>query len=171
VTVYIRDDAADTIVAKDEKLQAVVQGRAIMLWLPGQTAVVSVNTCLMFGWMGTTMSVYWMVPQLQYMMHWYAIGIVTVMSLMGLAWISVARGYPLGRSRMYVYANATLAVALCVAAVAVARSDWIAAAMAAVGVALTAVAQRLVAGPSYALFSAFVRAKRAYELGSSSSRA
>ena len=159
---YIQDESADAVVAKDEKLQSVVQGSAIMLWLPGQGAGVSANMCLMFGWMGTMISVYRMVPQLRYMMQWYALGSVVVMSVMGILYYTLLRGHHAARSRMYAYATFTLIAGAVVAAVALVRADWIAAALAAAGIAFTAVAQRLVAGPDYALLAAFFRAKRAY---------
>lgn len=163
MTVYASDESADAVVAKDTTLQSVVRGKAVILSLPGQGAGASANFCLVLGWMGTLISVYRMVPQLRYMMHWYALSSVVVMSALGVIWYTLLRGHAAARSRMYAYANATLLVGGAVAAVALSRADWIAAALAAAGVAFTLIARRLVAGPSHALFAAVFRARRAHE--------
>lgn len=162
MTVYVRDQDADAIIAKDAKIQDAVQGRSIMLWLPGQGVGVSVNICLTFGWMGSVISVYRMVPQLRYMMGWYVLGILAVLSPMSIIWYAILRGHPAARSRMHAFTIATLVVGIVVSAVALVRGDMIAAGLAAAGLAFTFVALRLVAGPSYALLTAFFRAKRAY---------
>jgi hypothetical protein len=163
VTVYIRDEKADAIVSANAKMQDAVQGRSILLWLPGQTAGLSVNLCLMFGWMGAVISVYRMAPVLRQTMGWYALGICVLSLAMGVHWFMLVRGHRAGRSRMYWHAIATLAVGAVITAVALLRSDWVAAGLAGVGVIFSMVAQRLIAGPSYALFAAFYRAKRAYD--------
>jgi hypothetical protein len=166
VTVYIRDEKADAIVRANAEIQDAVQGRSIMLWLPGQTAGLSVNMCLMFGWMGFAISVYRMVPELRHAMGWYALGICTLSAAMGVNWFMLVRGHPAGRTRMHRHAVVTLAVGALVTAVALLRNDWIAAGLAAAGVVFALVAQRLIAGPSYALFAAFYRAKRAHDSSS-----
>ncbi len=137
-----------------------------MLWLPGQTAGVSVNMCLMFGWMGIAISVYRMVPELRHAMGWYVLGICVLSGAMGVNWFMLVRGHRAGRTRMHWHAVATLAVGVLVTVVALLRSDWIAAGLVATGVGFVLVAERLIAGPSYALFAAFYRAKRAYDSGS-----
>ncbi len=159
---YTRDEAADTIIAGDEKLQAAVEGRTVLLLVPGHAAGVSTNLCLMFGWMGALIAIYRMVPQLREMMQWYAVAAVTVMSAMGVIYYAVLRGRPSARSRMYAYTITSLAFAIAIVAVALVRADWVAAGLAAVGVVFVAIAVRVVAGPSYALLSAFFRAQRVY---------
>jgi hypothetical protein len=161
---YISDQSADATIVTNDKIRAAVEGKAAMLWLPGQSAGVTVNMCLMFGWMGTVISVYSMVPEIRHAMGWYALGVGLVSAAMGIHWFMIIRGFPAARMRMYWHTVATLSIGALVTAVALVRQDMVAAGLGGAGTVFAFAAMRLVAGPSYALFAAFYRAKRAHEL-------
>jgi len=134
-----------------------------MLWLPGQGAGVTVNMCLTIGWMGSAISVYRMVSEIRQSMGWYALGIGALSAAMGIHWFMIIRGHRAARILMYLQAVATLSIGAMVTAAGFIRSDIVAAGLAGVGTFFALAAMRLVAGPSYAMFAAFYRAKRAYE--------
>jgi hypothetical protein len=152
--VYIRDDAADAVVASDEKIQAVVQGRAARVFVPGHAAGVAVNACLMFGWMGTLIGAFRLIPVLG----------ENDFGALATFWTIVLRGHRPGRTLMHRFVLGSLVAGLCVLFVGIARSDSIGVGLSGIGLVLMVGAQRVVAGSSYASFAAFFRAKRTYEL-------
>lgn len=160
---YTSDENADSIIVSNDKVRDAVQGNAIMLWLPGQGAGVGVNACLMLSWMGILISLIRMVPALRQPAAWYLLLIGVMAAAMGVHWFMILRGQAAARRRMYRYAVATLAIGVLITITALLRTDKVAAALVGVGTALSFAAVRIIAGPSYALFAAFYRAKRAYE--------
>jgi hypothetical protein len=104
-----------------------------------------------------------MVPETRQAMGWYALGICALSAVMGVHWLMIIRGHRAARFRMYWHAIATLSIGALVTTVALVRRDSVAAGLAGVGMVFAFAAMRLVAGPSYALFAAFYRAKRGYE--------
>lgn len=160
---YISDESADAIIVSNDKVRDALQGNSIMLWLPGQGAGVGVNVCLMLCWMGALISLIRMVPALQHPTPWYLLLICVIGVLMGVHWFMILRGQRAARRRMYRYAVASVTVGVLVVVTALVRSDGVAAIFVGVGTVLAFVAVRIISGPSYALFTAFYRAKRAYE--------
>lgn len=159
---YMSDEKADAVVAKQSDIQRAVQGATIMLWVPGHGAGVAVNMCLLLGWIGSVLAVYRMrPPMLETIPYYYAAGAAAIV-IMGFLAFLVLRGYRLARSYIYRFSLALIAVATVTASVAGIIGDRLAVGFALFGVVMSAVARRLVAGPSYAMFSAFFRAKRAY---------
>ena len=163
MAMYITDESADSIIVSNAKLRDTVQGNALVLWLPGQGAGVGANLCLMLCWMGALISLFRVVPVLRQPTPWYLLFICVMAASMGVHWFMVLRGQRAARRRMYRYAVATLAVGVIVTITALLRSDKVAAALVGVGTVFAFAAVRIIAGPSYALFAAFYRAKRAYE--------
>lgn len=163
MTMYISDESADSIVVTNVKIRDAVQGNSIMLWLPGQGAGIAANMCLMVGWMGIIISAIRTVPALRQPTVWHVLLIGVAAAIMGVHWFMILRGQRAARRRMYWYAVATLTVGVLVAMTAVLQSDKIAATLVTGGGMFAFAATRIIAGPSYALFAAFYRAKRAYE--------
>ncbi len=161
---YIRDDAADAVVASDEKIQAVVQGRAARVFVPGHAAGVAVNACLMFGWMGTLIGAFRLIPVLGENDFGFMVAAVAVGAALATFWTIVLRGHRPGRTLMHRFVLGSLVAGLCVLFVGIARSDSIGVGLSGIGLVLMVGAQRVVAGSSYASFAAFFRAKRTYEL-------
>jgi hypothetical protein len=95
------------------------------------------------------------------MPYYYAAGAAAIV-IMGFLAFLVLRGFRLARIYIYRFSVTLIAVATIIAATAVVLGDRFAIGFAVFGVLVSAAAHRLVAGPSYALFSAFFRAKRAY---------
>jgi hypothetical protein len=49
IAMFVADETADELVRNQEKLQDLVHGKTAMAWLPGQSAGIGAQACLMFG--------------------------------------------------------------------------------------------------------------------------
>lgn len=131
--------------------------------VPGHVAGVSVNACLMIGGIGTLIGAFHLFPLLKESIGWYLFAIGTFAASLATFWTVVLRGYRPGRSLINYFALASLGAAATLFVLALARTDRIGMGIVGVGLVFHIAAQRLIAGPSYALFTAFFRAKRAHE--------
>ncbi|HKU43253.1 MAG TPA: hypothetical protein VJR89_34065 [Polyangiales bacterium] len=161
---YVKDEAADAVVAADEKIQAALQGRSVMLLVPGHMAGVAVNACLMIGWLGTLIGAFHLFPFLRDSVGWYLIAIAIFSVSLATFWTVILRGHRPGRALMHGFAITSLAIATGMLCLALARSDRVGVGLAGSGLAFMLTAQRIIAGARYAQFTAFFRAKRTYEL-------
>jgi hypothetical protein len=164
VTMYVSDDSVDAAIAKQPKIQDAVRGKSIMLFPPGHAVSVAVNACLTIGYMGTALSVYLTWPIESFTMLIYLIAAVGMAVALGSVAFSLLRGFSSARRIMYRFSVALALLGGIAATVTLTRFDTLASGLAIGGVALSVAANRLIAGEGYALFSAFFRAKRAFEL-------
>lgn len=159
---YVRDDAADDVVRKHEKLQDVVHGRAVMLWLPATASGLAVQAALLLGAAGPIMAVVFMryrnASELPvYIGSLFALALVT-----GLLFRAVVRGTASGRTRMYRMSLVQLCLGACVVLASIARGHTASTVVSTAGTLMSFVASRLIAGPDYALWSAIYRAQRVH---------
>ena len=166
---YLDDAAVDKIVADDPALQDAVQGRRLLLWGPGYGAWVSAQACMSFGSLCSIVAWTFLQPlDVQRFWHMMAFGVLpTGAILIGLSQ-TVLRGFAFGRRAIY-----RLTQLLSVAALGVSTACLVlregsrgsfALGLSAAGSVLCISAMVLVAGPGYALASAFFRARRAFGL-------
>jgi hypothetical protein len=159
---YIRDEVVDEIVARHETLQNVVQGRTVMVWRPGQTAALATMGCLMFGWAGTSLSLFWLATPSVKTFAYCVVAAFVVAAPMNLFNYRVVRGAPRARTYMYRFSVAMVGASSLALIACVIGLNKVAIVMAAVGVALNLIAAKLIAGHGYALLSATFRAQREY---------
>src|ERR1700759_3197241 len=102
---YVRDDVVDAVIARDETLQEVVQGRRLMLWRPGTTATVIAQGCLMFGGIGLMGSVLWLWPlSVSSFKYGFFFGLLPLATVTGGVFHCVVRGWPSARTINYRFA-------------------------------------------------------------------
>jgi hypothetical protein len=164
---YISDEVVDQVVANNATLQDVVQGRSLMLWRPGQTATLAAQCCMMFGFIATSLAVFWLWPlTLDSFKYYFFAGILPGGATLAWLFNAVVRGKPNARTHIYRYSIATVAISICVALACILLMKNASIGLAAAGLAFNAIAMRLIAGQGYAMISAMFRAQRAYaELG------
>jgi len=115
---FISDEVVDKLVERDEELQAVVQGRKVMLWRPGQTVGIAVQASLTLGWIGTSLGLFWLSkPSVQTFVY-YILGALVVAAPINYLNYRMIRGWPAARTHIYRFSLAMvilagLAVATC----------------------------------------------------------
>jgi hypothetical protein len=157
---YVRDEVVDEIVERDEELQAVVQGRQVMLWRPGQTVGLAVQASLTLGWIGLSLGLFWLFTPSVRTFAFFIGG--AFLGAAPINWISyqMVRGWPAARAYMYRFSVVTAIMSGLSVALGIFGSNNNAAILTIVGFVFNIVAMRLVAGKKYALLSATFRAQR-----------
>lgn len=168
---YVRDDVVDAVVAKDQTLQDVVQGRRLMLWRPGTLATVAAQGCMMFGGIGLLGSVLWLWPiTTNSFKYAFFCGLLPLATTTAGLFQGVVRGWPPARTYSYRFAIVMTSLSACVAFASLALWKIISLGCAAVGLVFHLGAIWLIAGEGYALTSALFRAQRKFTLKQRSAR-
>jgi hypothetical protein len=153
---YVRDDVVDAVIARNQTLQEVVQGRRLMLWRPGTTATVIAQGCLMFGGIGLMGSVLWLwPPSVATFKYGFFFGLLPLAAVTGGVFHGVVRGWPSARTINYRFALVMSALSVCAAIVSL--TLWKLVSLATAG---ASVAAWLISGEGYAITSAMFRAQR-----------
>jgi len=159
---YIKDEAADEVLAKNDKIQDVVRGKTIMLVLPGHGAYLLANLGLTFAWMGGGLGAYGIAGNTQAALPYCMLASLLGVTMMSILVYRVLRGKPAARRHMYIYTLGVAWLSAMVALVALVRWERPSLIVASVGLLASLLASRSVAGANYAALAAFFRAKRAY---------
>ena len=159
---YIRDETADEIVNKQTAIQDHVQGRSVLLWLPGMGAGVATQTLLMLGGIGSAVAVFWLWSPEVDDFKFFIGGMAVVALPMALIFNAVVRGAPRARTHMHRLSLVQTAVAAAITLICVLRWNTFSLALATVGLVFSALAARLIAGPAYATLAAIYRAQRVH---------
>ena len=173
---YVADAEVDAVVASDGSLQDVVQGRQITLWGPGYAATAGAQACSSLGAVCSLVAVVFLGPlELERVAHFFAFGILPSGALLVGINQAVLRGWKRARRCVYrlsqVLSASSFAVFLVCLFLREAQRQWFfAVSVSVLGVLLSVIAMRLVAGPSYALTSAVFRARRAHANGRRAAR-
>ena len=168
---YTRDEIGDELVQQDRELQAVVQGRKVMLWRPGQVAALGAQVSLMFGWAGVSLSLFWLSTPSVKTFAYFIVGVIVAAAPMNLLNYRVVRGWPAARTHFYRFSVSMVVLSGLSLLVCVFGGNKVAIALAGAGLALNAVAMGLIGSRKYALLSATFRAQRKFlEVGRSGTR-
>jgi hypothetical protein len=159
---YITDQAADEVVAKNVKLQDAVRGKTVMLVLPGHGAYVFANLGLMLGWMSSGLGAYGIAGNTQAALPYCMLVTLLGVTVMSILVYRLLRGTAAARRQIYIYTVGVAVLSAMVALIALVRWERPSLVVASVGLLASALAARSVAGPSYAALAAFFRAKRAW---------
>lgn len=157
---FVRDETADELVRSQANLQDFVRGRTAMAWLPGQSAGVGAQGCLMLGAGATGVSILWLSKITTQHFLYFVIGAAIFATVHGLTFYSVLRGRPKARTRAYRFGIAMLSLSFCMAIVCLVSGAKIPFALALAGLVFNGLGTKLIAGPGYALLSAIFRAQR-----------
>lgn len=172
MTMYISDSQADELVANNAELQAVIHGKRVVFWLPGYGAGAGVVIGLLLGWAGPAIVANKILfpPRTA----WFLLGAITAGSAISFGAYRVILGFPSARRHMNVLSTVILAFALAIFVVVMGSlpsTRWLVidgsihsgdGLLSGVGLIAAIVAKRLVAGPFYAAFAAFFRARRVH---------
>jgi hypothetical protein len=169
---YISDGQADELVANNAELQAVIHGKRVVFWIPGYGTGAGVVIGLLLGWAGPAIVANKILfpPRTA----WFLLGAITAASAISFSAYRVLLGSPSARRHMNVLSTTILAFALAIFVVVMGSLPSIRwfiregtihygdGLLSGIGLVAAIVAKRLVAGPFYAAFAAFFRARRAH---------
>ena len=157
---YFRDEVADELVRQDPELLAVVQGRKVMLWRPGQTAALGAQASLMFGWVGMSLALFWLATPSVKTFAYYIAGALVGAAPMNLFNYRMVRGWTQARAHMYRLSMTMVVSSVLTLLACLVGANRVASVMACVGLAFNVLAIQLIASRRYALLSATFRAQR-----------
>jgi hypothetical protein len=158
---YVRDDVVDAVIARNQSLQEVVQGRRLMLWRPGTTATVIAQCSLMFGGIGLMGSVLWLWPlSVDSFKYGFFFGLLPLAAVTGGVFHGVLRGWPSARTINFRFALVMTALSVCAVVVSLTFWKLVSLASASVSIAFHLAAAWLISGEGYAITSAMFRAQR-----------
>lgn len=157
-----RDDAADAVVDNDAKLQDHIHARSLILWLPGMSAGIAAQICLMISGIGIALSLLFAWPLEAENFKYYVGGIALGGLPMAVLSNQLVRGLPFARNGMLWLSVAYAGIAALEAGgfLFLARDTSLKIAL--IGLLAGLAAVRLVASPSYALLAAVYRAQRVH---------
>lgn len=133
-----------------------------MLVLPGHAAHMLSVLGLILGWMGNGLGAYGIAGNTEAALPYCMLASLVGVTIMSLLIYRVLRGALVARRHMYVYTLGVAGMSAAVWLVALIRWEKSAVVVATVACSASVLSSRVIAGPSYAAFAAFFRAKRAY---------
>lgn len=166
---YVDDIAVDKIVAEDRALRDVVQGRRVMLWGPGYGAWVGAQACMSFGSICAIIAAAFLAPPgVEHFWKTMVFGVLPTGAVLVGTSQTVLRGFAFGRRVMYRFTQLLSVVSIGVVLACLqfgdnARGPFSLGLSVAAGM-LCIASMFIVAGPGYALASAFFRARRVHGL-------
>lgn len=157
---YVSDTAADEVVRNSAALQELVEGRNVTLWPPGATSGLGVQALLLLGWAGLAIAVLRWLPSSPTNFGYFLGATLLSAGASALLLYRLVRGRPGARTYVFRFSAGQSVLAVAVTIGSVVLGNVTASGLATASMIMNLAAQRLVAGPGYALFAAFYRAIR-----------